>query len=135
MVMDRTSRLIALASSALAMAAAPSERALAGGCGSTVTEQLTGATLNGVVPDGRAFADESQLLCGGSTTLTVEVANVNLPDGTVLDVTLDFRPIGTISISGARGALTADLGRFGVSNDEVRVSDAGTLILVGSAFR
>lgn len=133
--MDRTFRLIALASSALAIATAPFEHALAGGCGSTLTEQLSGTPLNGVVPEGQAFADESRILCGGSTTLTVEAANVNLPDGTVLDVSLDFQPIGTITISGARGVLTVDLGPFGLSNDEVRVTEAGKVILSGSLFR
>ena len=107
-----------------------------GGCGGpTVVEQLTGPTLNGVVPGGQATADESQFLCGGSTILTVDIRNVNLPDGTVLNVSLDFLPIGTITLSGGSGALTVSLGHFAVSNDEVRVVYGGVVILIGPFFR
>ena len=107
-----------------------------GGCsGPTVTEQLSGPALNGVVPEGRAQADESQYLCGGSTILTVQVKNVNLPDGTVLSVSLDFTHIGTITLSRQEGTMTANLGHFAVSNDEVRVANAGTVILIGPFFK
>jgi hypothetical protein len=100
-----------------------------------VTEQLSGPAINGVVPEGRAIADEKQFPCGGSTILTVQVKKVNLPDGTVLDVSLDFTPIGTITLSRQEGTMTADLGHFAVSNDEVRVANNGTVILIGPFFR
>jgi hypothetical protein len=126
---------LAMVSTLSALAAAPVVPASAGECGRTVAEQLSGPTLNGMVPEGQAIADESQFLCGGSTVLTVQVKNVNLPDDTVLDVSLDFRPVGTITLSGKGGVLSADLGRFAVSNDEVRVSHDGKVVLIGAFFR
>jgi hypothetical protein len=137
---------ISAVSAALALAAAPvvtrAAHGAGGGAGGTagcggrvVVEQLSGPTMNGVVPDGQATADESQFLCGGSTLLTVDVRNVNLPDGTVLNVSLDFLPIGTIALSSGAGSLTVNLGHFAVSNDEVKVFYAGALVLIGPFFR
>ncbi|MFL5261963.1 MAG: hypothetical protein ACJ79L_06110 [Anaeromyxobacteraceae bacterium] len=130
----RTGR-IAMVNAVLALAAAPVVPAAAGGCGPTVVEELTGPIINGLVPGGRAIADETRFLCGGPTILTVEVTNVDLPDGTVLDVSLDFRPLGTITLGGMNGILAADLGHFAVSNDEVRVLHDGGVILIGPFFR
>jgi hypothetical protein len=121
---------VALVAGALAVPGGP---AVAGG--GTVVEQLSGPTLNGAVPSGRATADQSRFAAGGATVLTVEVANVNLPDGTALDVSFDFRPVGTITLRGGRGALAADLGHLAVSNDEVRVAANGQLVLIGAFFR
>jgi hypothetical protein len=45
----------------------------------------------------------------------VQVKKVNLPDGTAVDVSFDFRPIGRITLSRTEGTLTADLGHFAVS--------------------
>jgi hypothetical protein len=74
--------------------------------------------------------------------LTVQVKDVNLPDGTQLWVTLDFGPVGTITLRGGAGAMaTYNMGRFGVSNDDVRVYSAlpdvssFQQILIGGAFR
>ena len=128
-------RRIALLGVVFAAVGAPTLAAAAGGCGPVVVEQLTGPTFNGVVPSGRATADESQFLCGGSTVLTVEVKDVNLPDGTVLQVALDFLPVGTITLSRMAGAVAADLGHFAVSNDMVRVIHQGNVILIGPFFR
>lgn len=85
----------AIALMALVSGAAPP--ASAGGCGSTVKSALSGATINGVTPEGEAVADQSQYLCGGDTILTVQVEDVNLPDGTVLGVSLSFKPLGKTS--------------------------------------
>ena len=129
-------RQLAVASALLAIAAAPVAPAAAAGCnGPTVVEQLSGPAFNGVVPSGRATADESQFPCGGDTILTVDVKNINLPDGTVVNVSLDFTPIGTITLTGLGGTLTTDLGHFAVSNDEVRVSYNGQVILIGPFFK
>jgi hypothetical protein len=119
------------------LAVAPVAPASAGGgCnGPTVVEQLSGSAFNGVVPEGRATADESQFPCGGSTILTVQVKNINLPDGTVVNVSLDFTPIGNITLSRLGGTLVTDLGHFAVSNDEVRVAHNGQVILIGPFFR
>ena len=133
--MSKRLRQLAVVSALLALIAAPVAPAAAGGCGPTVVEQLSGTAFNGVVPQGRATADESQFLCGGDTILTVQVTNINLPDGTVVDVSLDFTPIGTITLSQRGGTLTANLGHFAVSNDEVRVSYDGQVIVIGPFFR
>jgi hypothetical protein len=65
----------------------------------------------------------------------VQVKKVNLPDGTAVDVSFDFRPIGRITLSRTEGTLTADLGHFAVFNDEVRISYAGRVILIGPFFK
>ena len=74
--------------------------------------------------------------------LTVQVKDVNLPDGTQLWVTLDFKPVGTISLRGRSGTMaTYNMGRFGVSNDDVRVYSAlpdistSQQILIGGFFQ
>lgn len=103
--------------------------------GGTVKEPLTGPAINGVTPQGLATADQSQFSSGGSTILTVQVKNVNLRDGTVLGVTLDFTPVGSIMLNGGQGSMTANLGHFGVSRDQVRVKNGDTQILIGGFFR
>jgi hypothetical protein len=106
-----------------------------GGGGGGARETLTGPAINGVVPAGEATADMSQFAAGGSTKLTVHVGSVNLPDGTPLQVTFDFRPMGTIALSRGAGTLVANLGHFGVSFDQVRVNYGSTTILSGGSFR
>ena len=109
--------------------------AQASSIGGTLKEILTGPAVNGVVPQGQALADESQFVSGGPTILTVQIKNVNLPDGTVLGVTLDFTPIGSITLSGRQGTLQTSLGHFGVSRDQVRVNRGSTTILIGGFFQ
>lgn len=114
------------------------------GCqtGGTRKEALSGPTFNGKRPRGEAQADESQFSgCGGFSLLTVKVSNVNLPDGTVLWVTLDFKPVGTITLRGGSGTMpTYNMGRFGVSRDQIRVFNSlpdnspFTQILSGGGF-
>ncbi len=120
---------------AWALAAPPTGPAAAGGCGTTVKETLSGPAIGGVVPEGEARADESRFLCGGDTILTVQVKKVNLPDGTVLGVTLDFQSIGTITLSRGEGTMSVNLGHFAVRNDEVAVYNGATQILIGAYFR
>ena len=105
-----------------------------GGCGSA-KETLTGAAINGVTPSGEAVADMSKFCSGGSTSLTVNVRNVNLADGVALQVTIDFKPIGTIALSGGSGRLVTSLGHFAVSFDQVRVKNGDATILAGGSFR
>ncbi len=136
--MLRRFHVIALVVALLALVAVtfmPARPAAAGGCGPTVKEALSGPALNGVVPEGQAQADESQFLCGGTTTLTVQVKNVNLPDGTVLPVSLDFTPVGTITLSRSEGTLVTNLGHFAVSFDQIRVNYNGSTILIGGSFQ
>ena len=92
--------------------------------GSTTTEaRLSGPAIGGVVPEGRARAD-ARVANDGSfdTTLVVEVKNVNLPDGTLLGVSIGSglghagdpcgTNTGTITLSRMQGTLTRDLGNF-----------------------
>jgi hypothetical protein len=115
------------------------------GCqtGGVLREALTGPALNGRTPSGQATADETRFSgCGGFSLLSVSVKDVNLPDGTRLWVTLDFGPVGTITLRGGSGTMpTYNLGQFGVSRDQIRVSSAlpdvsgAQQILIGGAFR
>jgi hypothetical protein len=114
------------------------------GCqtGGTLTETLSGPAFNGQTPDGLATADESQFSgCGGFSILSVQVNNVNLPDGTQLWVTLDFGAVGTITLAGGAGTMADyNMGRSGVSRNAVRVysalPDVSTFqqILIGGSF-
>ena len=115
------------------------------GCqtGGTLREALSGPAFNGRTPSGQATADETRFSgCGGFSTLSVSVKNVALPDGSVLWVTLDFGPVGTITVRGGSGTMpTYNMGRFGVSNDDVRVYSAlpdistSKEILIGGFFQ
>src|SRR3954471_1457680 len=115
------------------------------GCqtGGVLREALTGPAFNGATPSGQATADETRFSgCGGFSVLSVQVNNVGLPDGAVLWVTLDFKPVGTITLRAGSGTMpTYNMGRFGVSNDDVRVYSAlpdiasSQQILIGGAFR
>jgi hypothetical protein len=91
--------------------------------GSTVKETLAGGAIGGKTPNGQAQEDESQLTaCGGFGILTVNVSNVNLPNGTVLWVSLDSKPVGTITLNGSQGSMRPyNLGDFGASFDQVTV--------------
>src|SRR3954451_3221666 len=115
-----------------------------GGCqtGGVKSETLSGPTFNSRTPSGSATADMTKFSgCGGFSTLTVSVSNVNLPDGTQLWVTLDFGAVGTITLSGRSGTMALyNMGRFGVSRDAVRVYSAmpdvgsSVQILIGGSF-
>jgi hypothetical protein len=110
----------------------PTAAASAGG---TLKETLTGPAIGGVVPEGQALADESRFQSGGDTILTVQIKKVNLPDGALLDVSLDFTPIGRITLARGEGTLTANLGHFGVSFDQIRVKLGSVTILSGGFFQ
>ena len=79
--------------------------------------------------------------CGGFSTLSGRVSNVNQPVGTVLWVTLDFKAVGTITLRGGSGTMpTYNMGFFGVSQGSVAVNSAlpdvasSQPILVGGQF-
>jgi hypothetical protein len=115
------------------------------GCqtGGKLRESLAGTPFNGQTPSGNATADESHFSgCGGFSLLSVSVQKVNVPNGTQLWVTLDFMPVGIITISNGSGTMpTYNMGRFGVSRDQSRVysslPDSGAFqqILGGGSFR
>jgi Putative Ig domain/Abnormal spindle-like microcephaly-assoc'd, ASPM-SPD-2-Hydin len=114
------------------------------GCqtGGTLKEGLSGPAFNGKTPSGQATADETRFSgCGGFSLLSVQVKDVNLPDGTQLWVTLDFGAVGTITLRGGSGTMaTYNMGRFGVSRDQIRVNSAlpdvstAQQILIGGSF-
>ena len=114
---------------------APTSPSLAASSGGTVKEALTGPAIGGVVPEGQALADESHYLSGGSTILTVQIKKVNEPDGTVLGVSLDGTPVGSITLSRTEGTMRADLGHFAVSRDKIVVARGTTTILSGGFFQ
>jgi hypothetical protein len=67
---------------------------------------LTGPAIGGKTPGGQGIGDQSQLTaCGGFTVITATVQNVNLPNGTVLWVTLGGEPIGRITLSNGAGTM------------------------------
>src|ERR671932_1473440 len=115
------------------------------GCqtGGVLKESLSGPSFNGRTPSGQATADETKFSgCGGFSLLSVQVKNVNLPDGRVLWVTLDFGPVGTITLRGGSGTMPQyNMGRFGVSRDAIRVYSAlpdvstSQQILIGPFFQ
>lgn len=115
------------------------------GCqtGGKLKEPLSGPSFNGQTPSGMALADETRFSgCGGFSTLSVSVKTVNLPDGTQLWVTLDFNPVGVITLRSGSGTMpTYNMGRFGVSRDAVRVYSSlpdispFQQILIGGSFR
>ena len=114
------------------------------GCqtGRKLKEALSGPSFNGRTPSGTANADETKFSgCGGFSILSVSVSNVNLPDGSQLWVTLDFNPVGVVTLSHQSGTMPTDnLGRFGVSRDQIRVysslPDSGSFqqLLIGGSF-
>jgi hypothetical protein len=114
------------------------------GCqtGRTLKEPLSGSAINGRTPSGTATADESKFSgCGGFSVMAAQVKNVNLPNGTVLWVTLDFMPVGTITLHGGSGTMAQyNLGDSGVSRDAVRIYSAlpdvasSQQILIGGFF-
>jgi hypothetical protein len=115
-----------------------------GGCqtGGVLREALSGSAFNGQTPRGTATADETQFSgCGGFSTLSVKVSNVNLPDGSQLWVTLDFQAVGFITLRGGSGTMaTYNMGDFAVSHDNIRVNSAlpdvstAQQILIGGSF-
>jgi hypothetical protein len=72
----------------------------------TTNAALTGPAIAGQTPSGQGIGDQSQLtVCGGFTVVRASVKNVNLPNGTVLWVTLGGEPIGRIILSGGAGTM------------------------------
>ncbi len=95
--------------------------------------RLSGPALNGRVPEGEARVDQSRLpLVPGQ--LEVRVRNVNLPDGTRLNVFLNtFLPVGALTLQRgeSRGlfVLPSQVGRL----DPILVKVGAITILSGGA--
>ena len=97
--------------------------------------RLVGASLNGATPRGEAeFRREAE----GSRRLRIKIENVNLPNGTVLNVLIDNVKVGEIVINSLKGEieLRTDHGQPTppvVNGTSIVISDrAGTTIIAGS---
>jgi hypothetical protein len=138
--------LIGLAVAGALVISVTSGSRLARAGGTTTEATLSGPAIGGVVPEGRARADATVAKDGSfDTTLVVEVKNVNLPDGTLLGVSIGAgvgRPgdpcgtqDGTITLSRMAGTLTTDLGNFFPRGSSIcvgfPVGPGGTTILGG----
>ena len=108
----------------------------ADGSDSTKIEaQLSGAMLNGLIPKAAA---ELETFTDGSQKFEIEVENVNLPDGTVLNVLVDGTKVGTLTLALQRGELelkTKDGATLPQINSRTRIvitDQAGNTILAGA---
>jgi hypothetical protein len=90
---------------------------------------LTGPALNGVVPQGQAKVDQSGLpkVAG---TLTLEVKNVNLPDGTALLVEPDGTLVGTVNLIRGQGKVSTTLPSQVGRNSVLKVGTGGVVVLM-----
>jgi hypothetical protein len=127
--------LVALATTALLVVTMRAVNADGSDNSTKIEGQLAGAMLNGLVPKGEA---EFESLADGSRQFEVEVNNVNLPDGTVLNVSVDGTKVGTLTLIGHQGELelkTKDGQTLPEINSRTRVvisDQAGNTILAGS---
>ena len=79
----------------MALAAFVASPAFAGGAETTTSTVLSGAAIGGMTPSGRAdFVRKAN----NNRKLEVEVEDVNLPAGTLLNVLVDGTKIGTITL-------------------------------------
>jgi Putative Ig domain/Abnormal spindle-like microcephaly-assoc'd, ASPM-SPD-2-Hydin len=103
---------------------------------------LTGPAIAGKTPGGQGVGDQSQLTaCGGITVITASVRNVNLPDGTVLWVTLGGEPIGRITLLGGAASMAPWTLPFGTLRKQAMgvftqppIGDATLLPLLSGPF-
>src|SRR5215470_16011628 len=98
---------------------------------------LSGPAIGGVVPQGAAGIDQSGLPTKPGE-LCLSVSNVNLPDGTVLNVVLTdcgSGAVGTFTLSGGAGKLNTALpaGCQIGGDSAIYVREGGTTILSGGA--
>lgn len=109
----------------------------ASGSGSStkIEAEFAGAMLNGLVPKGEA---ELETFADGNRKFEVTVSNVNLPNGTVLNVLVDGAKVGTLTIGGLIGKLeleTKDGQTVPQINSRTRVAvtdQVGNTIVAGS---
>jgi hypothetical protein len=87
---------------------------------------LSGPAIGGVVPSGKAVIDQPRL----PGTLTTEVQNVNVPDGTVLTVSVNFYQAGTLTIVGRRGRMQASI-PFQVRTGPFEIFNNNAVIMTG----
>jgi hypothetical protein len=105
-----------------------------------IQTRLTGGAINGVTPSGSARFRSR----GTSSNFSVEVEDVNLPDGTKLNVTLmrgtTVIPAGSLTLALRLGEIDVntndgDIVPQGKAGDIVVVSDAGGAALMTGVLR
>ncbi|HEV7684747.1 MAG TPA: DUF4214 domain-containing protein [Pyrinomonadaceae bacterium] len=102
---------------------------------SQIEANLAGAAINGLIPRGEA---EAKTFVNGNRKFEVHVTNVNLPDNTVLAVSVDGAQAGSLRLVGLRGEFeveTEDGESVPPVNSRTRVvvsSAAGDTIVAGS---
>jgi hypothetical protein len=100
---------------------------------------LSGPAIAGRTPSGQGIGDQSALTaCGGFVTITASVKDVNLPNGTVLWVTVG-RVVGTITLNNGAGSmkpfvLNSDLRKKGMAVYRQPPLAGVTPILSGAFF-
>jgi hypothetical protein len=100
-----------------------------------IEADLAGAAINGLVPRGEA---EAKTFVDGNRKFEVDVTNINLPDGTILNVSVDGARVGTLRLLGMMGEFeveTADGQTVPQINSRTRVvvsDQAGNTIVAGS---
>lgn len=100
-----------------------------------IEADLAGAAINGLVPRGEA---EAKTFVDGNRKFEVDVTNINLPDGTILNVSVDGARVGTLRLLGMMGEFeveTADGQTVPQINSRTRVvvsDQAATTIVAGS---
>ena len=147
MTTKRSRLLIGLAMAGALVIPAISGSGVAQAGGTTTEAKLSGPAIGGVVPEGRARADARGTNGSFDTTLVVEVKNVNLPDGTLLGVSIGSglghagdpcgTQTGTLTLRGRRGTLTTDLGNFFPRGTSICVGypvGAGETTILGGKF-
>ena len=129
-----TLTLVALATTALLVNTIHAAYA-DGGSSTKIEGQLAGAMINGLLPKGEA---EFEMLADGSKKFEVQVENVNLADGTVLNVLIDGTKVGTLTLLAHQGELevkTQNGQTLPEINSRTRVvvtDQAGNTIVAGS---
>lgn len=102
---------------------------------SKIEANLAGGAINGLLPRGEA---ETKTFVDGNRKFEVDVTNVNLPDGTLLNVSVDGAQVGRIRLIGLMGEFEVETADGQIvppinSRTRVVVSDqAGNTIVAGS---
>jgi hypothetical protein len=87
---------------------------------------LSGPAIGGIIPSGKAVLDQPSL----PGTLRCEVKNVNLPDGTILSVSLGGYIAGNLTLTQGAGKMEAKI-PFQFRNGAVEILQGSTAILSG----
>jgi hypothetical protein len=99
---------------------------------------LSGPAINGVVPTGSASVDQSRLPAV-PLTLAVQIASVNLPDGTILSVVVadcGTAPVGAIKLNHEQGQLKTKVPGCQVGRlSPIDVNNNSTTILAATGWQ